>query len=121
MTKSNGMQRREESWWVVLPDGRTRRIWVRKASDQFHCAREICTVEQEAARTRLAAAEAAHEPLDPRDVNAWRNAIFDVSRTPDVSEAWTFLGADAVAGAALRAADPLLDDAFAATPRVVGA
>ena len=100
-------------WWTPTPDGGVRRIWVRKTSTFFDCAREVCNAQQEAARTRIFAAEAEAMPPEPEDVGAWGQAQVAQLRSVDVAEAWEFLGADEIAQCALEDADPALAEYFA--------
>lgn len=94
------------AWCARMPNGGSRRVWVRKAGDHYYCARETCTAAQDAARMRIFAAEEAGAAVDAADVRAWRDAEFDVLRTQSDVEAWQFLGADDVARSALLEADP---------------
>ena len=99
-------------WWTPTDGGGMRRIWVRKSGEDFLCAREICTAEQEFARARIFAAEDANEPPCVDDIRLWCQAHFAQLRASSPAQAWAFLGADEMAQCALEDCDPALTDAF---------
>jgi hypothetical protein len=99
-------------WWTPTSGGGLRRIWVRKSGQDYLCARELCSAEQEAARSRIFAAGEANEPQAVEDIHLWCQAHFAQMRTSSAAEAWVFLGADEMAQCALEDCDPTLDDAF---------
>jgi hypothetical protein len=114
------------SWWVTLPDGGVRRIWVRKEAEVFHCRIEICNALQEAARRRLfdavfaLQAEGTPPPAAAaRDALTWATAVRRSLSTANVSEAYTFLGDDDAALNALIGADPALGAGPRARPALV--
>lgn len=111
MSVEHGTPQRGASWWARMPDGGIRRVWATKAGGHYFCALEICSVEQEQARTRLFAgsAEPADEASRRRDIDVWSDARFEQLRTDDPGVAFTFLGGDEIARNALMGADPELE------------
>ena len=112
MSKESKFDRAGAMWWSPSSEGGVRRIWVRKAAGRYLCARELCNASQAAARYRVFAAEAAHEPPSLEDIRAWCGAHFAQLRTSSAAEAWVFLGADEMAQCALEDCDPALVGAF---------
>jgi hypothetical protein len=112
MASTHNFDRAGAMWWTPTHGGGLRRIWVRKSGDLFLCAREICSAEQEFARARIFAAEAANEPPNVEDIRTWCQAQFAQLRSTNAAEAWVFLGADEMAQCALEDCDPSLVDAF---------
>ena len=106
-----GTPQRGASWWARMPDGGIRRVWATKAGGHYFCALEICSVEQEQARTRLFAGstEPPDEARRRRDIEVWSDARFEQLRTADPESAFKFLGGDDIARNALLAADPELE------------
>jgi hypothetical protein len=96
-------------WWSRLADGSIRRVWAHRAHGRYVCLREISTPAQEAARNRLAGAREDAAAEDVEHDKAIVAAIrFDILRTPDLFEAFAFLGGDSSAKSALRDANPRL-------------
>lgn len=127
MANDTAPQPQRAAWWARLATGEIRRIWVVKTGDFYHCAVEILTPEQEAARLRLAQLEFAatsHESPDAAQRAADTQALASirglVRRTANPREAFLFLGADDAALGALIEADPGLSsipgDAWASRP-----
>lgn len=99
-------------WWTPTEDGGLRRIWVHKSGEDYVCARELCSAEQEFARARIIAAVESNEPPCIDDLRTWCKAHFARLRVSSPAQAWQFLGADEMAQCALEDCDPALIDAF---------
>ena len=96
-------------WWSRLEDGSIRRVWAHRADGRFVCLREISTPRQESARLRLAGLQRSPTPEDiERDKAIVAGIRIDILRTPDLFEAFAFLGGDSSAKSALRDANPRL-------------
>ena len=74
-------------WWARMPDGGTKRLWVTREDDGYHCRLELWHPSQEPAR-------AGERPASSQSL---------VARSAD--EALRFLGSDEAARAALHDAD----------------
>jgi hypothetical protein len=102
----------ESGWWVRLTDGSVRRVWAHRAAGVYICLREISSPAQEAARRRLAARPGTASAAEAaRDAQLAAQIRCDVMRTPDLYEAFAFLGGDSPAMSALLEADPDLSPA----------
>lgn len=100
---------RGTGWWSLLEDGSIRRVWACRGEAGYVCLREISTPEQEAARASLASFAGAL-PAQERERCLGLVARIDcaVLGTPDLLEAFAFLGGDDSARSALLDADPRL-------------
>lgn len=109
MFDSNPESPPRSAWWARLATGEIRRIWVVKTGDFYHCALEVLTPEQEAARTRLSqlgSVPAGDDEQRAADTRALAQIKGLVLRTANPREAFLFLGADDAALGALVEADP---------------
>lgn len=96
-------------WWSRLDDGSIRRVWAYRSDDRYVCLREISSLAQEAARLRLSAPEGTLTPAEAAQARAMIAKIpCDIIKTPDVHEAFAFLGGDNSARSALMEANPEL-------------
>lgn len=98
-------------WWSRLPDGSIRRVLAHRAADTYVCVREVCTAAQEEARARLATPAGMTAAEIARDKAIVSQIQCDFLRTPDLFEAYAFLGADSSARSALQEANPALTPA----------
>lgn len=95
-------------WWTRLPDGSIRRVLSYRAADTYVCLREICTPVQEAARLRLANQATQNSAAIEQDRALVAQIRCDILRTPDLLEAYFFLGADNSSRSALIESNPTL-------------